>query len=161
MLPLRITQYRRALQPTTISNSRKEKALFSAHSRGQVFTPRSLQGAIFMKPLVLAFSALAVAGFAPLTAQAADLGGGYEEGYVERGPVVEGPPVERRYYDYDDGPVVAYYGPRYYRPYPYYAGYYPYRYGPRPWYGHRYWGGRGYWGHGGYGGHWGGHRGWR
>jgi hypothetical protein len=111
-----------------------------------------------MKPLVLALSTLAFVGVTPLTAQAAVLGG-YEVGYVDRGPVVEGPPVERRYYDYDDGPVVAYYPPRYYRPYPYYAGYYPYRYGPRRWYGPGYWGGRGYWRHGG--GYWGGHRGWR
>lgn len=109
-----------------------------------------------MKTLIYVLSTAAVAGLAPISAQAADLGG-YEEGYVERGPVVEGPPVERYY---DEGPVVTYYGPRFYRPYPYFAGYYPYRYG---YWGHRYWGGR-YWGgraHWGHRGHWGGHRGWR
>lgn len=107
-----------------------------------------------MKTLIFAVSTLAVVGFSPLAAQAADLDS-YNEGYVDRGPVVERPPVERRYYDYDEGPVVTYYdGPRYYRPYPYFAGYYPYRRG--------YWGrpyGRPYWGY--RGGHWGGHRGWR
>ncbi|MFT3731515.1 MAG: hypothetical protein QM780_08855 [Hyphomicrobium sp.] len=114
-----------------------------------------------MKPLIYALSALAVAGLAPHSVQAADLGG-YDESYEDRGPVVEGPPVVRRSYDYyyDEGPVVSYYAPRFYRPYPYYAGYYPYRYGywggPR-WGGPR-WGGRGYWGRPG---HWGGHRGWR
>jgi hypothetical protein len=111
-----------------------------------------------MKTLIYALSTLAVAGLTPLTAQAADLDG-YDEGYVERGPVVERPPVVDRYYD--EGPVVTYYRPRYYRPYPYYAGYYPYGYGywgRRHW-GGGYWGGRPYWGHGG--GHWGGHRGWR
>lgn len=111
-----------------------------------------------MKTLIYALSTVAIVGVTPLSAQAADLDG-YNSGYVERGPVVEGPPVREYYYD---GPVVTYYdGPRYYRPYPYWAGYYPYRYG--------YWGGRpyyrgGYWGrHGGgwRGGHWGGHRGWR
>jgi len=111
-----------------------------------------------MKTLLFALSSLAVAGLAPAAAQAADLGG-YEEGYVDRGPVVEAPPPPRAYYnDYYDGPVVTYYAPRFYRPYPYYAGYYPYRYGPR-WYGRGYWGGRGY-GYG-YRGGWRGHRGWR
>jgi hypothetical protein len=102
-----------------------------------------------MKSIVYALSTLAVVGATPLTAQAADLGG-YDEGYADRGPVVEGPRVYRDYY-YD--------GPRYYRPY--YAGYpYPYRYGywGRPYWRSGYWGGRGYWG---YRGHWGGHRGWR
>ncbi len=107
-----------------------------------------------MKPLIFALSTIAVAGLTPFSAQAADLGG-YDEGYSERGAVVEGPPVVRRDYDYYDGPVVTYWGPRYYRPYPYYAGWYPY--GPRPWYGHRYWGRYGYWGHHAY---WG-RRGWR
>jgi hypothetical protein len=110
-----------------------------------------------MKPLIYALSTLAVVGLTPLSAQAADLGG-YDEGYVDRGPAVEGPPVVRRDYDYYDGPVVVYRAPRYYRPYyrpyPYYAGWYPYRYG----YGRRHWGGgRAYWGHRG---HWG-RRGWR
>lgn len=107
-----------------------------------------------MRPLIYALSTLAAVSIAPLSAQAADLGG-YDEGYSERGAVVEGPPVVRRGYDYYDGPVVTYWGPRYYRPYPYYAGWYPY-YGPRYWYGRRYWG-RGYWGHHA---HWG-RRGWR
>ena len=87
-----------------------------------------------MKAQICALSALAVIGLAPQAAAAADLGA--------------------------YGPVVAYYGPRYYRPYPYWAGYYPYRWGPRGWYGRRYgygygWG-RGGWGHGGWG-----HHGWR
>jgi hypothetical protein len=108
-----------------------------------------------MKSIVYALSTLAIVGVTPLTAQAADLGG-YDEGYSDRGPVVERPPVARDYY-YDDGPAVAYYAPRYYRPYPYYYGY---RYGYRggPYWRSGYWGGRGY---GGYRGHWGGHRGWR
>ncbi|MET0640058.1 MAG: hypothetical protein ABWZ19_08605 [Hyphomicrobium sp.] len=109
-----------------------------------------------MKPFIYALSTLAVVGLAPVAAQAADLDG-YDQGYEERGAVVEAPPpVARRYYDYDDGPVVTYYAPRVYQPYPYYAGYYPYGYGY--WRGPRHWGGRGYYGHGG--GHWG-HRGWR
>ncbi len=108
-----------------------------------------------MKTLIFALSTLAVVGVTPVAAQAADLGG-YDEGYSDRGPVVEGPPVVRRDYYYD-GPAVAYYAPRYYRPYPYYAGYYPYGYG---YWGGRHWGGRPYWGHRGYG-YWGGHRGWR
>ncbi|HET6389510.1 hypothetical protein [Hyphomicrobium sp.] len=108
-----------------------------------------------MRNLLFAIPVLAAASFAPHTAKAADLGPDccagrgavIEEEY--EGPVYEGP----RYY----GP--AYYRPRFYRPYPYYAGYYPYRwgYGPRwrhGWYG----GGRG-WGRGWHG-H-GGHRGWR
>lgn len=107
-----------------------------------------------MKTLLYALSTLAVVAIAPVSAQAADLDS-YNEGYIDRGPVVEGPPVERRYYDYDDGPVVTYYGPRVYRPYPYFAGYYPYGYG---YWGGRRWGGGPYWRHHG---HWGGHRGWR
>ncbi len=104
-----------------------------------------------MKAHICALSALAVIGLAPQAAAAADLGGP-DGGYEERGAVLEGPLV-RRYYD--DGPVVAYYGPRYYRPYPYWAGYYPYRGGPRGWYGRHY--GYGYgWGHRGWG-----HHGWR
>lgn len=112
-----------------------------------------------MKTLICALSAVAVVGFTPLTAQAADLDG-YNEGYVERGPVVERPPVEDRYYDdYDDGPAVTYYAPRVY-PYPYYGGYYPYGYGyaGRPYWRAHYWHGRPYWGGRGYRG---GHRGWR
>ncbi|RUO97780.1 hypothetical protein [Hyphomicrobium sp.] len=107
-----------------------------------------------MKAILLAVSALAAAGSLAPAAQAADLDG-YEGGYVDRGPV-----VERRYYEYDEAPVVTYYAPRVYRPYPYYAGYYPYGYYGRPyWRAHGYWGGRGgYWGHRG---HWGDHRGWR
>ena len=105
-----------------------------------------------MKAQICALSALAMIGFVPHGAAAADLGG-YDGGYEERGAVIEGPPVVRRYYD--EGPVVAYYGPRYYRPYPYYAGYYPYRWGPRYWYGPHYGYGYGY-GHRGWG-----HRGWR
>ena len=109
-----------------------------------------------MKTLICALSTLVAAGLMPLAAQAADLDG-YEQGYIDRGPVVERPPVVERYYD--EGPVVTYYGPRVYRPYPYYAGYYPYRYGywGRPYWRSHYWGGRPYWGHGG---HWG-HGGWR
>lgn len=112
-----------------------------------------------MKTLIYALSAFAVVGVTPLTAQAADLGG-YEEGYVDRDPVLEGPPVVRPYYY--DGPVVTFYGPRYYRPYPYWADYYPYRYGywGRPYWRGHYWDGRGYWGDRGWHGHWG-HRGWR
>ncbi|MFA5956198.1 hypothetical protein [Hyphomicrobium sp.] len=112
-----------------------------------------------MKAFVFALSALAVVGLVPVAAQAADLDG-YNGGYIDRGPVVEGPPVSRRYYDDYDAPAVAYYAPRFYRPYPYYAGYYPYRHGywGRPYWRGRYWGGRPY---GGYRGHWGGHRGWR
>jgi hypothetical protein len=104
-----------------------------------------------MKTLIFGLSTLAAVALTPLAAQAADLGG-YDEGYSDRGPVVEGPRVVHRDYDYYDGPAIAYYAPRFYRPDPYYAGYYPYRYG--------YWGGRGYWGHGRYWGHRG-YRGWR
>ena len=91
-----------------------------------------------MKAQICALSALTMIGLVPQAATAADLGG-YDGGYEERGAVVEGPPAVRRYYDegYDEGPVVTYYRPRYYRPYPYYAGYYPYRWGPRYGYGRR------------------------
>ena len=93
-----------------------------------------------MKAILLAVSALAAAGSLAPVAQAADLDG-YEGGYVDRGPV-----VERRYYEYEEAPVVTYYA--------------PYGYYGRPyWRAHGYWGGRGgYWGHRG---HWGDHRGWR
>jgi hypothetical protein len=106
-----------------------------------------------MKSIIYALSTFAIIGATPFAAQAADLDG-YEGGYVDRGPV-----VERRYYE--DAPVVTYYAPRVYRPYPYYSGYYGYpAYGY--WGGRRYWGaryaGRPYWRHHGY---WGGHRGWR
>jgi hypothetical protein len=117
------------------------------------FLPKVILGVTAMKILIYTLSTLAVAGVTPLTAQAADLGW-YDGGYIDRGPVVEGPPVVRPYYY--DGPAVTYYGRRYYRPYPYWAGYYPYRHGywERPyWRGHD-WGGRGW------RGHWG-HRGWR
>lgn len=108
-----------------------------------------------MKTLIFALSTLAVVGVTPISAQAADLDG-YNGGYIDRGPVVERPPV-REYYD---GPVVTYYSaPRYYRPYPYWAGYYPY--GGYGYWGRPYYRG-GYWGYGrGWHGHWGGHRGWR
>lgn len=87
-----------------------------------------------MKQFITALSALAVVGFTPLTAQATDLDD-YEEEYVERGPVVEGPPVIRRSYEYYDGPAATYWEPRYYAPY-YYAGW---DYGADAWYGRPYW----------------------
>ncbi|MBA2125906.1 hypothetical protein DLM45_06670 [Hyphomicrobium methylovorum] len=87
-----------------------------------------------MKMLMCALAVSAVAGLAPQSAAAADLGYYYgdEERFVERrAPVV----VERRYeaydYDYYDEPVETYYR-RSYRSYPYYAAAYPYR-----WYGGR------------------------
>jgi hypothetical protein len=97
---------------------------------------------------------MAVAGLAPQAASAADLGN-----YEERETIVERPApppvverdriIERRYYDaddydYDEGPVVAYYGHRYYRPYPYYANYRPYGFGPG-FYHHRHWWRHGRW----------------
>lgn|SRR6185437_482295 len=99
-----------------------------------------------MKMLTCVLATSVIAGLAPSAASAADLGP-----YDERATVIERPApvvVERRYYEpyyedyYDDAPVVAYYGPRYRRPY--FAHYYPYRFGP--YYHHRrYWGHRGRW----------------
>lgn len=104
-----------------------------------------------MKMLICVLATSAIAGLAPSTASAADLGP-----YDERETVIERPApvmeheriVERRYYEpydedyYDDAPVVTYYEHRYRRPY--YANYYPYRFGP---YFHhrRHWGHRGRW----------------
>lgn len=105
-----------------------------------------------MKTFICAFTALAIASFAPTTVHAADLDEVYEEPdvYVERVP--PRPPVvvyvTPRYYDpgyYDDDATVVTIRPRrayrpysYYAPYPVYrprarypAGYYPYRWGPR------------------------------
>lgn len=95
-----------------------------------------------MKMLICAFAASAIAGLAPQSATAADLGYYYEgeDRYVER-PVIERERIveTRRYYepydyDYLDEPIVTY--RRGYRPYPYYAAAYPYRYGR---YHHRGW----------------------
>jgi len=99
-----------------------------------------------MKNLLCAFASLGVVSIAPLPSSAADLGG-YEERetYVERpARIIERERiVERRYYEprYYEEPEV-YYVPRR-RVYHYYAGGYPYYYGPR-FFHHRHYHGRGY-----------------
>jgi hypothetical protein len=102
-----------------------------------------------MKMLKYALTACAIFALPPAAGFAADLGPYPERPYAER-PVPPPPAYYAR--PYYPGPCYSpcyygYYGPRFWRPFPYYAAY-PYWRGPRfAYYGRPYWGG-GWRGHG-------------
>lgn len=89
-----------------------------------------------MKALISTFVGVAIAGFVPVAAQAADFGRDYSEGYYEERIPPPPPPrvVERRYYEsdfYEGPPPVVYYEPRYRWRQRHFAGFDPYWRAPR------------------------------
>ena len=133
-----------------------------------VFTLRNSRGSNAMKMLKNALATCVLLALSPAAASAADFGPYPPERPYAEAPAAPPPAYYARPYYPDpyccDTYYYGYYGPRFWRPFPYYAAY-PYWRGPRfAHYGRPYWGGahygRPYWGGAHYGRpYWGG--GWR